>query len=94
MRTIEYASQFKRDYKKAKRNPQYRRIDSCLAPALEDLASDRSLEGPPLRDHPLSGRWSGYRELHVRPDLLLIYAKTDAETLRLFRLGSHSEVFG
>lgn len=94
MRTIEYASQFKRDYKKAKRNPQYRRIDSWLAPVLEDLASDRSLEGPPLRDHPLSGRWSGYRELHLRPDLLLVYAKTDAETLRLIRLGSHSELFG
>ncbi|EED6458621.1 TPA: type II toxin-antitoxin system YafQ family toxin, partial [Escherichia coli] len=28
------------------------------------------------------------------PDLLLIYRKSDADTLRLARLGSHSELFG
>jgi mRNA interferase YafQ len=27
-------------------------------------------------------------------DLLLIYRKSDADTLRLARLGSHSELFG
>jgi mRNA interferase YafQ len=35
-----------------------------------------------------------YRECHVKPDLLLIYRKSDADTLRLARLGSHSELFG
>jgi mRNA interferase YafQ len=42
----------------------------------------------------LSGQWSGYRECHVKPDLLLIYRKPDPETLRLARLGSHSDLFG
>jgi len=44
----------------------------------------------------LSGDWSGYRECHIKPDLLLllIYRKPDANTLRLARLGSHSELFG
>jgi mRNA interferase YafQ len=42
----------------------------------------------------LSGDWAGCRECHVRPDLLLIYRKPDADTLRLARLGSHSELFG
>lgn len=46
------------------------------------------------RDHALSGDWTGYRECHVKPDLLLIYRKPDANTLRLARLGSHSELFG
>ena len=46
------------------------------------------------RDHALSGDWTGYRECHVKPDLLLIYRKPDADTLRLARLGSHSELFG
>ncbi|WP_407260327.1 type II toxin-antitoxin system mRNA interferase toxin, RelE/StbE family [Klebsiella pneumoniae] len=34
------------------------------------------------------------RECHIKPDLLLIYRKSDADTLRLARLGSHSELFG
>jgi mRNA interferase YafQ len=46
------------------------------------------------RDHALSGDWAGYRECHVKPDLLLIYRKVDQATLRLARLGSHSELFG
>jgi mRNA interferase YafQ len=45
-------------------------------------------------DHELSGDWGGYRECHVKPDLLLIYRKPDAGTLWLARLGSHSEIFG
>ena len=36
----------------------------------------------------------GYRECHIKPDLPLIYRKPDAGTLRLARLGSHSELFG
>ena len=45
-------------------------------------------------DHALSGDWAGYRECHLKPDLLLIYRKPNAEVLRLARLGSHSELFG
>jgi mRNA interferase YafQ len=45
------------------------------------------------RDHALSGDWAGYRECHLKPDLLLIYRKPDARTLRIARLGSHSELF-
>ena len=46
------------------------------------------------RDHDLSGDWAGYRECHIKPDLLLIYRKSDPDILRLARLGSHSELFG
>lgn len=34
------------------------------------------------------------RSSALRPDLLLIYRKSDDDTLRLARLGSHSELFG
>ena len=30
---------------------------------------------------------------HIRPDLILIYRKPDADRLELVRLGSHSELF-
>ncbi|SCC92335.1 mRNA interferase YafQ (fragment) [Thiomonas sp. X19] len=38
--------------------------------------------------------YAGYRDCHVKPDLLPIYRKADGDTLRLARLGSRSELFG
>lgn len=32
------------------------------------------------------------RDCHVKPNLVLIYRKPDADTLELVRLGSHSEL--
>jgi mRNA interferase YafQ len=46
------------------------------------------------RDRALLGDWAGYRECHLKPDLLLIYRKPDADTLCLARFGSHSGLFG
>ena len=43
-------------------------------------------------DHALSGSWTDFRDCHVRPDLVLIYQKPDAKTLRLVRIGSHAEL--
>ncbi|MDE0126159.1 MAG: type II toxin-antitoxin system mRNA interferase toxin, RelE/StbE family [Bryobacterales bacterium] len=40
----------------------------------------------------MHGEWKDLRDCHLRPDLLLIYQKSDAGTLRLVRLGSHSEL--
>jgi mRNA interferase YafQ len=55
------------------------------------LADDERL---PRRyfDHVLSGEWKDFRDCHIRPDLVLIYRKPDAESLELVRLGSHSEL--
>ncbi len=58
----------------------------CL---VQDLPLDENFS-----DHGLTGNWAGYRECHMKPDLLLIYSKPDPDTLRLARLGSHSELFG
>ena len=68
-------------------------VGSLLPEILKLLLVDESLPEK-NRDHALSGDWAGYRECHVKPDLLLIYRKPDADTLRLARLGSHSELFG
>lgn len=56
------------------------------------LISDEILPGK-CCDHPLTGDLKDYRECHVRPDLLLVYAKRSDE-LHLARLGTHSELFG
>ena len=42
------------------------------------------------RDHQLSGRWSGYRDCHIKSDWILIYEVIEeTNTLRLTRTGSH-----
>ena len=93
MRTIERSSTFKRDYKREAKGQHRNTLDDRLSPVLLALASDQQLE-PRYRDHDLSGDWAGYRECHIRPDLLLIYRKSADDLLRLARLGSHSELFG
>ena len=46
------------------------------------------------RDHGLIGNYAGFRECHILPDWLLIYA-TDKEKLILTasRTGTHSDLF-
>jgi mRNA interferase YafQ len=93
MREIECSSAFKRDYKRENKGRHRTNLDADLLPVLLALSEDQTLE-PLHRDHELNGNWAGYRECHIRPDLLLIYRKSEADTLRLARLGSHSELFG
>jgi len=94
MRAIERSSAFKRDFKRVKAAPRHRNeLDSLLSTVVARLASDQALPNK-YRDHGLSGDWAGYRECHIKPDLLLIYGKSGTDTLRLARLGSHSELFG
>lgn len=93
MRRINRSSAFKHDYKREARGKHRTTLDDALKPVLMALATDQPLDAH-YRDHDLSGDWAGYRECHVKPDLLLIYRKSDADTLRLARLGSHSELFG
>jgi len=92
MRTIEYASAFKKDFKRVKASPRHKDVEVLLMEALQRLVADEPLPVS-QRDHALTGNWSGYRECHLKPDLLLIYKKPDEATLRIARLGSHSELF-
>ena len=91
MLTIRWSSAFKRDYRKIK-SSSYRNIDSLLDPVLQVLAANRFPLAQRYLDHPLKGKWKGYRDCHVCPDLLLIYQKSSS-VLLLVRLGSHNELF-
>ena len=92
MRAIERSGAFKRDYRRVKASPRHHDLEQRLKAILELLIEDRPLL-PAHRDHALTGDWIGYRECHVRPDLLLIYDKPQPDLLRLFRLGSHADLF-
>ncbi len=91
MRTIERTTQFKRDYKRESRGQHRASLDADLASVVEALARDEPLAAR-FRDHALSGNWSDHRDCHVKPDLILIYQRAEPDTLRLVRLGSHSEL--
>ena len=66
-------------------------MDKRLAVIVNALAYDIPLDQR-HHDHALSGSWSEFRDCHVWPDLVLIYEKPDAGTLRLVRIGSHAEL--
>ena len=91
MRTIDYTGQFRRDYKREKKGQHRTVLDGDLNAVLVALVNDGLLE-PRHRDHALTGNWQDHRDCHVKPDLVLIYQKLDADTLRLVRLGSHAEL--
>ena len=89
MRELRQTKQFKKDLKKAGRNP---RQDTCeLNLVIECLLLTGEID-PKYKPHVLAGDWSPLSECHIQPDFLLIYALTD-EDLKLYRCGSHSELF-
>ena len=91
MRTIERTGKFRRDYKREVKTYGVEELGKALAPVLRDLCLDRPLPAK-YQDHSLTGDWDKHRDCHIKPDLVLIYCKPDEETLRLVRLGSHSEL--
>ncbi|HIP47256.1 MAG TPA: type II toxin-antitoxin system YafQ family toxin [Campylobacterales bacterium] len=52
----------------------------------------KELLPPQALDHSLKGNYTGYREFHISGNLLVVYMIED-ETLKLIRIGSHSEIF-
>lgn len=80
-----------RDYKREAKGRHRATLESDLRPVLSALLADQPLEAR-HRDHALTGDWNDHRDCHVKPDLVLIYQKPDQDTLRLVRLGSHSEL--
>lgn len=83
-------SQFKKDYKKAKK----RGLEMGeLQAVLDKLCAEIPLEER-HRDHALAGDYIGFRECHIRPDWLLVYAiDRDRLILTASRTGTHSDLF-
>lgn len=88
MYTPHHLPRFKKDYQKESRSG--RDIEDV------DVVLRLLIKGYPLpdvyRDHPLKGRWAGFRECHARPNLLIIY-QVRGSHIFFGRLGSHAELF-
>ena len=91
MRIIKQTAQFKRDLKREARGIYRALLQEEFVDLIAALANDQALDER-YRDHPLSGNWKDHRDCHIKPDLVLFYQKPDDESLRLVRLGSHSEL--
>ena len=91
MLTIVRSNRFLKDLRIAKK----RNLDlSSLDEVVTKLAKQEPLDEK-YHDHALSGDFSDFRECHVKPDWLLIYAKHDDRMiLTATRTGTHSDLFG
>lgn len=89
-RLVQWSSQFKKDYKNAiRRGLQIEELDDVIRKLAEDIPLP-----PQMKDHALTGNYYNFRECHIKPDWLLIYAKDDRVlTLTLSRTGTHSDLF-
>jgi len=85
---IIYTTQFKKDYKKIKKQNKDLGKFKIL---IERLSGGQQLDSH-YKDHRLSGRWKKHRNCHIEPDWILIYRFTK-EDLILERTGSHSVLF-
>ena len=90
MRKLKTTSAFRTDLKKLSKSE----IDETKV-VVTKLQNDEPLEAK-YRDHDLHGNYEGYRECHIRPDLLLVYKKgSEGELLilTLYRISSHTNIF-
>ena len=88
MLEIEYSKSFKKALKKL--NESEKKLTKDI---IWQLANNEELASK-YKDHALIGSYKGFRECHVKPDLLLIYKKqNEILLLTCVEVGSHSELF-
>jgi mRNA interferase YafQ len=86
----ELSSRFKHDYNTLiRRGYDILRLDAVVLVLLRQVPLE-----PRHRDHPLKGKWRGYRGCHIADDWVLVY-KVDYGRLRLMlsRTGTHVDVY-
>ena len=88
MRKIETTKKFRRDFKRVLAGRPD--LETILQAVLELLMADERLPAR-YRDHALKGL-DGVRDCHLKPDVILLSDFPDEDTLRLIRVGSHSDL--
>ncbi|CAI3509396.1 TPA: type II toxin-antitoxin system YafQ family toxin [Streptococcus suis] len=90
MLTLVTTNQFRKDLKRIKKRGLSL---SKLEAVLETLLKEKPLDQR-YRDHALVGNYIGFRECHIEPDWLLVYAIDKGQLiLTASRTGSHSDLF-
>jgi len=79
-------------FKKCLKKHQYKKVVlEELKKVIKLLVSNKPI---PIkyRDHELKGNYKGIRELHLKPDDMLLYIVRQEKVI-LMALGSHSQIF-
>jgi mRNA interferase YafQ len=87
----ELSNRFRRDYGLlTRRGYDITKLDEVILLLLKQISL-----GPQRRDHPLKGKWIGYRSCHIADDWILVY-KIDGDRLKLMlsRTGTHVDIYG
>jgi mRNA interferase YafQ len=87
----ELSNRFKRDYALLiRRGYDITRLDALVLLLLQQTPLEQR-----HRDHPLKGKWRGYRSCHIADDWILVY-KVDSGRLKLMltRTGTHIDIYG
>jgi addiction module toxin component, yafQ family len=87
---ISFTKDYKRDLKRLANQPEIL-LSAEMIDAMHHLLNGKNLPEK-YKDHALSGNWKGFRDCHIKNDLVLIY-HVNNEGLTLVRLNTHSEVF-
>ena len=89
-RALVMTAQFKKDLKRArKRGLPIKELEAVI-----DLILAGEALPPSRRDHLLTGNYVGFRECHIAPDWLLVYAVDKGKLiLTASRTGSHADLF-
>ena len=89
MKQLKYTGQYKKDLKRYINQPKKLK---ALNEVLDMLKKELPLPKK-YRQHTLQGEYSGCLECHIEGDFLLVWYDQENNTIVLFRLGTHSELF-
>lgn len=91
MYDVRMTSKYSKSYKKMRR----RGMDMALLDNVVDHLRHGKTLPPKYKDHALSGNYKGFRECHIKPDWLLVYAiDKNVLVLALSDTGTHADIFG
>ena len=91
MYKLYYSRKFKRDYKRIKKNSNFKlnKFEIIL-----DILIDTGDLGNQFKNHRLKGIFQNCFDCHIQPDVLLVYKIYHEEKIiNLLRIGSHSNLF-
>lgn len=84
---VHFHKNFKKSFKKLK-SGEKKNFKKRLKVFLEDEFS------PLLNNHPLKGKYKGYRSINVTGDFRAVYKRISSQKAIFVEIGSHSELYG
>lgn len=93
MYSIRESKSFRKSLRKLKKSGIKNSVLDDLKLVINKISKGEKLPKE-YEDHELNGEYLGYRDCHIRGDLLLIYTiEKEKLVLVLINIGSHSELF-